>query len=69
MYLRRIIDTSSFVLALLVGAYLHFALEFGWIGTAIVAVLIFLATPFIVSRFLAKRLIARMEREAEGFKR
>lgn len=63
MYMRRIIDTSSFVLAVLIGAYIQYGMEWSWIAAIGFGVLIFLATPFIVSRLWAKHLIARMERQ------
>jgi hypothetical protein len=62
MHWRRMIDGSAFILAVAVGAYLRYGLEASWYAAIGVAVLIFIATPFVLSRVLAIYLIRRMER-------
>jgi hypothetical protein len=56
------IDGFAFILALAVGAYLRYGLEASWYAAIGMAALLFIATPFALSRMLAIYLIRRMER-------
>lgn len=62
MYLRRIIDSFSFTLALGVGAYVRYGIDGSWFAAIGVGVVIFIVMPFIISRVWATYLIRRMER-------
>lgn len=62
MYLRRIIDSFSFVVALGVGAYIRYGIDGGWLAAIGIGIISFIVMPFIISRVWATYLIRRMER-------
>jgi hypothetical protein len=63
MYLRRIIDSLSFIIAVGVGTFIRYGIEGSWLAAIGIGIVIFLVAPFLVSRLWAKYLIARMERQ------
>ena len=65
MLWRRIIDTAAFVLAVAIALCIRYGLEWSWYTAVGVAVIVFILTPFIVSRMWAKRIVRRMERVAK----
>src|SRR5437667_10572027 len=64
MHWRRLLDSVSFLLGLGVAAWMKYGLDSAWWAAIGVGLLVFIITPFIVSRALAKHLIRRMEQVA-----
>jgi hypothetical protein len=62
---RRIIDSSAFILAVVVAAYAKYGFGTNWYLAVGLAALVFILTPFVVSRVWAIYHIRRMERAAE----
>jgi uncharacterized membrane protein YhfC len=61
---RRIIDTTAFIFAVGVAAWVKYGLDGSWYAAIGWAALVFFLTPFILSRVLGTYILRRMERQA-----
>jgi hypothetical protein len=50
---RRIVDTAAFVLAVTLAIYVKYGLEGSWYAAIALAVIVYIPTPFILSRVWA----------------
>jgi hypothetical protein len=64
MHWRRITDSGAFILAVGVAAWMRYGLDLAWWTSLLVGAIVFIITPFLVSRVWAKRVLRRMERAA-----
>jgi hypothetical protein len=63
---RRVIDsTLTFLLAVGVSVWIRYGLESSWYLAIGCAVIVFVLTPFIVSRVLGTYILRRMERATD----
>jgi hypothetical protein len=60
---RRVIDSTAFLLAVGVAVWIRYGLESSWNLAIGCAVIVFVLTPFIVSRVLGTYILRRMERQ------
>jgi hypothetical protein len=67
--MRRLVDGLSFVVAAVVGVWLRYNLEASWYVAVGVAMLVFIALPFAISRYWALYLIRRAERVGKRLER
>ena len=63
MFWRRVIDTSAFLLSVLVAVWMRYGHNYGWLAAIGCALIVFMVTPFAVSRLLGVIILRRMERK------
>jgi hypothetical protein len=65
MHLRRIVDAVSYLIALGVTLVMRYGFDLNVYAAAGVGLLLAVALPFLISRFLALYFIRRMERAGQ----